>query len=898
MTRSIVALLVFAVLALSATAQASITLTSSVNPDTGAVSVTVDDPDDRPDQLRFETQSTPSTFRMVSLNETIRDQAAACTAGAHAATCSGSKLSVTVNAGGGNDIVHLFSSEFVRWTFPARVNAEAGTDRILLDGGAFLVNPPISLSGGDGADTFDIGQAIVTTDGGPGNDIFNGGFGRHNGSTGDDRFNQGTARGSQTISGGPGVDTVDYRSRTNPLTVTLDNAVGDGEASEGDNIFNDVENLVGGSAGDTLRIPASSIVVANSFRGEGGNDVVETSGGPDLVEGGTGNDVLVGGLGADVLRGGPGVDEVAYTDPGRGGVVVTLDALAGDGSSGENDEVAFDVENVTGTGAGDRLVGNDGVNVLRGGRGPDALEGRLGNDQLDGGSEDDVLDAGAGNDQLTGGSGIDALGGGDGNDQLEGGSGGDTLDAGDGDDLLIGGTEGDVLAGGTGGDTVSYRDRTTVAVTASIGDGANDGASPEGDDVRADVEILEGGFGADTLSGDGGANQLYGDPLQQSGTASSFGPADTLHGGDGPDLLDGRGGADVLDGGAGADQIITGFYGLAGYADRTAPVTVTLDHVANDGEAGEGDDVGSRHVITGLPNTGGGAIGGSGDDTLIGDEFRNSFRGGPGNDRIEAGDGIDNAMGGPGADHIDLGAGFVNFPEQVIDYSDHDAPVIVDLDGAGADDGADSNGDGVADEGDTILGVVDVVVGGRGADRLTGNAQKNDLRGGPGSDVLVGLGGDDKLDVNDGEPDEALCGDGALDRVVADLQDRPEGFADCEAVAQAPVNQHPVVQIRPAAVLAAAQRTLRVRLRCPKAHQRDCRGRLTVSARGRELGARGYRARRGRTIGVTIRLSAGEARIVRRLRRRGVVARAREQGVDGRAHRAREPLRVTLSRLR
>ena len=66
-----------------------------------------------------------------------------------------------------------------------------------------------------------------------------------------------------------------------------------------------------------------------------------------------------------------------------------------------------------------------------------------------------------------------------------------------------------MLAGGAGTDLAEYAART-VAVTASIDGGANDGASGEGDDIGADVERIRGGSGDDTLSGDANANLLYG----------------------------------------------------------------------------------------------------------------------------------------------------------------------------------------------------------------------------------------------------------------------------------------------------------------------------------------------------------------------------------------------------
>ena len=68
--------------------------------------------------------------------------------------------------------------------------------------------------------------------------------------------------------------------------------------------------------------------------------------------------------------------------------------------------------------------------------------------------------------------------------------------------------------------------------------------------------------------------------------------SNTLSGRAGDDELDGLRGNDVLDGGAGADDLMGGAgTDTVTYADRTAPRDVTLDGGADDGEAGEGDNV-------------------------------------------------------------------------------------------------------------------------------------------------------------------------------------------------------------------------------------------------------------------------------------------------------------------
>ncbi len=55
------------------------------------------------------------------------------------------------------------------------------------------------------------------------------------------------------MEGDVGTDTATYASRTAPLTVTIDGIANDGATAEGDdNVKTDVENLVGGSAKDSL----------------------------------------------------------------------------------------------------------------------------------------------------------------------------------------------------------------------------------------------------------------------------------------------------------------------------------------------------------------------------------------------------------------------------------------------------------------------------------------------------------------------------------------------------------------------------------------------------------------------------------------------------------------------
>ena len=147
--------------------------------------------------------------------------------------------------------------------------------------------------------------------------------------------------------------------------------------------------------------------------GGAGSDFMYGNAGLDIVDGGAGRDEMFGGTEADVLRGGPGTDLVRYNEAGP--VNVTLDGLPDDGTPGEGDNVAIDVESVHGGGSA-RLVGSDGPNRLEvEGDGPSELIGGGGDDRLVSrfGGADAALIGGPGRDRLEPGveSTVDALDG-------------------------------------------------------------------------------------------------------------------------------------------------------------------------------------------------------------------------------------------------------------------------------------------------------------------------------------------------------------------------------------------------------------------------------------------------------------------------------------------------------
>ena len=334
------------------------------------------------------------------------------------------------------------------------------------------------LGGGDGDDDLEGGDGNDALDGGGGLDLLDGNT------------------GSDSISGGPDADAADYSERLGPVTASADGAGGDGEAGEGDSIAGDVEDLLGGTDDDTL--------VGNA--------------GDGILDGGAGDDLLDGGPGADDLIGGPGADRATYA--GRvAPVTVNLTDLGGDGEAGENDDIADDVEKVSGGEGNDILIGDGAASIFGGGGGVDTI---------DGGGGFDLLHGDDGNDNLNGGSGTDQVFGDGGNDALLGGADNDTLHGGAGNDSLDGATGADVLNGNDGTDTANYSARSS-ALDIALDGAPNDGQSNEGDLVKTDVESVTSGSGNDTInSADGKAGKIA--CGRGTDTVSSRDASDTIDG--------------------------------------------------------------------------------------------------------------------------------------------------------------------------------------------------------------------------------------------------------------------------------------------------------------------------------------------------------------------------------
>ncbi len=277
---------------------------------------------------------------------------------------------------------------------------------------------------------------------------------------------------------------------------------------------------------------------------------------------------------------------------------------------------------ITGTARADVLSGTAGADVICGLGGNDRLSGGGGADVLFGGGGNDVLDGGAGADLVQGGPGGDTVQGGTGDDSLWGGTGDDTVHGGPGADRMRGSGGSDALSGGAGGDVVTYPLRG-VALRLSIGDGANDGARGEGDEIAADVEDLRGGMGNDTIIGSNAGNRLFG--LGGNDRLVGGRGNDGLAGGAGTDVIDGRDGPGFVDdlscGDGAGDRVLADMTdqigaGCEDVVQNDAPTDITLTPASVPENATGGDDGGhacrrpipTRRTTTPSPSSRGRAI--------------------------------------------------------------------------------------------------------------------------------------------------------------------------------------------------------------------------------------------------------------------------------------------------
>ncbi|MBN6150275.1 hypothetical protein JR065_07985 [Xanthomonas sp. AmX2] len=510
------------------------------------------------------------------------------------------------------------------------------------------------LYGGNGADYLDGGESVDHLEGGAGNDIY----------VTDDSADV------VVEAAGAGTDQVQTIA-SYVLSANIENLFLMGSSAI-DGTGNDLDNYLAGNS------------AANVIHGGGGSDTIVAGAGNDTLYGGTGDDKYVfdASSGSDVIdNSDAGFDGVFFTSGvtrerlrfGRDGddLLIFVDAsttpsvrvlnhflggdaaidyvqpdggyylttaeinqiVAGGSSGGQFDQV------ITGTSAGEQLVGSAGKDLIEGLGGADTLFGMGGNDTLRGGDGNDYMAGGNGNGS---GSGNDVLEGGIGNDTLRGEDGSNTLTGGAGDDQYVYGGGIDVIDNTGGGtDWLIFQNGITTSQLALVRDGddlvitVNGNASQRvtvtdhflGGDMALDylqpasgsalntaainALVTNNGGGGDNGGGTPGTGNDADYPSQKTGTATG----EQIVGTSGRDLIKGLGGADTLFG-MGADDKLDGGDGddyLSG---------------GNGSFSGSGNDI---------------LIGGAGDDQLVGEDGADTLFGGTGNDTYfyAAGSGVD-----------------------------------------------------------------------------------------------------------------------------------------------------------------------------------------------------------------------------------------------------------------
>ncbi|HKZ14837.1 MAG TPA: calcium-binding protein [Solirubrobacterales bacterium] len=372
--------------------------------------------------------------------------------------------------------------------------------------------------------------------------------------------------------------------------------------------------------------------------------------------------------------------------------------------------------------------------TITGTKAPDVIVAGPGDNTIYGEGGNDLICGGEGDDTIDGGRGVDKIYGEGGDDTLEGERGSDTLDGGSGDDRIMGGRGSDEIEGGEGSDVVE-------------GEQGNDTVSGG----PGDKDLVEGNQGDDTLEG-------------------------------------GAGNEDVIIGGTGNDQIDggPGEHDIADYAGTGGAVTIDLATQSVTGAEGE--------HLTGIED----AIGGSGNDTLIGSPEANRLDGGPGNDHLEAAGGGDAAFGGPGSDQCTGGfseetscgpsAGANGLAVEIYESIDGKSKLILTgspgndqgsvgysggsyaISGSDVTNGDPTNPDCTGGATITCTGRVDAIEANLGAgddelviEQSVPHSVPSMLEGGSGSDKLVGGPANDVLYSGEDHVPDTLEGGGGND---------------------------------------------------------------------------------------------------------------------------------------
>ncbi len=439
------------------------------------------------------------------------------------------------------------------------------------------------------------------------------------GGSGDDHFAfSGSGNISGTVTGGAGIDTLDYSAYSNSVAVNLATGTATDIQVGADNGISGIENIIGSAFADNLT-------------GNDGANTIDGGAGNDKLYGQGGDDILIGGSGDDFLDGGAGDDTYVWSDNWGND---TVSDTFGSSNSLDFSGVAAALEiNLAGAmvSYSENRVSYSGIKNITGGSGNDLV--------YIAGSQSMNLYGGAGNDTFI---------------FTEQGILHGTIDGGSGNDIL------DYC-----GDQSTILDIRVFVLTAA---GSQDGfAGWEIATIASgftNIDNINGGLGMDTLQGLNSEAQfdIFKDRIEYraEGHILIITMIENLVGGDADDTFkfhgEGRlpGNHNSIDGKSGQDTLDYSLY--------TLPVEVYLNG---------GISTGVRDGVAGIENI----IGSPQDDILHGDNKANIIKGGAGNDQLYGWGGDDILNGGQGNDYLDGGTG-----NDTADYSDNtQAGIIISL---------------------------------------------------------------------------------------------------------------------------------------------------------------------------------------------------------------------------
>jgi hypothetical protein len=571
-----------------------------------------------------------------------------------------------------------------------------GLDSKNFDGGAGTLNT-VDYSGSSSAITANMISNTVTRTFEPVNTLTN--IQKIVGSSYSDTF-IGSA-GVNIFDGGlAGSDTVDY-SGGGAVSVDLFNGTGSGGYAAGDTLVH-IQNVIGSTAGGNTFFASAD---ANTFNGNSttGNTVnYSHATGAVIVDlTNTRDNTLAQNFATgDIFTNIQNVVGSVYDDL----IVASSQANRIDGGLGNNTVsyeralTAVKVDLGSGLGSLGDAAGDSYLNIQNaiGGAGNDILVGNASVNKFDGGQGINTVSyehaTAAVKVNLSTGAGISGDAAGDSYTNIQNATGGA------GDDIIVASAVANVIDGGAGTNTVSYESSTAgVKVDLYLNQGFNNDAAG---DTYLNIQNATGGAGDDTFVGNGVANSF--------------------------------------EGGTGSNTI--------SYEHSGAAVKINL----TTGSGSQGDAAGDRYYN--IQN----AIGGLGNDTIVGSSATNAIDGGAGVNTVSyensttavkvnlaigqglLGDAlndtyvrIQNVTGGAG-DDILVGSADVNVIDggagnNTVSYESSTASVTIDLKLAQGQAG-DANGD-------TYLNIQNAT-GGSGDDLIVASAVANVIKGGGGINTV------------------------------------------------------------------------------------------------------------------------------------------------------------------